>query len=148
MFAMISFVDIHEFIVLINVHRYVYFIVDPPHLLKTVRNAWANNKRRLWVRNMCCENCVPHVLRSKFLLQCNGKEIAWSHLIQLYYANRSQSNQINPGLALIPKLKYEHINLTSFSKMRVDLAAQVIYMHTCIYLNVYTYNRMHLYCRS
>lgn len=29
--------------------RYLYFLVDPPHLLKTVRNAWANNKRKLWV---------------------------------------------------------------------------------------------------
>ena len=29
------------------------------------------------------------------------------------------------GLSLIPKLKFEHIHLTSFSKMRVDLAAQV-----------------------
>ncbi len=26
---------------------------------------------------------------------------------------------------MVPKLKYEHIKLTSFSKMRVDLAAQV-----------------------
>uniref|UniRef100_A0A1X7VJ84 Transposable element P transposase-like GTP-binding insertion domain-containing protein n=1 Tax=Amphimedon queenslandica TaxID=400682 RepID=A0A1X7VJ84_AMPQE len=32
----------------------------------------------------------------------------------------------DPGLALIPKLKYEHIVLTSFLKMRVDLAAQVL----------------------
>lgn len=31
-----------------------------------------------------------------------------------------------PGVSLVPKLKYEHIYLTSFSKMRVDLAAQVI----------------------
>ena len=31
----------------------------------------------------------------------------------------------------IPKLKYEHLHLTSFSKMRVDLAAQVNFM--CIY---------------
>ena len=30
-----------------------------------------------------------------------------------------------PGLSLVPKLKHEHIYLTSFSKMRVDLAAQV-----------------------
>lgn len=29
------------------------------------------------------------------------------------------------GLCLLPKLKFEHIKLTSFSKMRVDLAAQV-----------------------
>ena len=30
------------------------------------------------------------------------------------------------GLAMVPKLKYEHLHLTSFSKMRVDLAVQVI----------------------
>ena len=29
------------------------------------------------------------------------------------------------GIAMVPKLSYEHIHLTSFSKMRVDLAAQV-----------------------
>lgn len=38
----------------------------------------------------------------------------------LYERNCSAS-----GLSLIPKLKYEHLHLTSFSKMRVDLAAQV-----------------------
>ena len=31
-----------------------------------------------------------------------------------------------PGLSLVPKLKYEHIYLTSYSKMRVDLAVQVL----------------------
>ena len=30
--------------------RSLYFIVDPPHLLKTVRNGWASNKRRLQVK--------------------------------------------------------------------------------------------------
>ncbi len=29
--------------------RQVYFISDPPHLIKTVRNAWCNSKRKLWV---------------------------------------------------------------------------------------------------
>lgn len=29
--------------------RYIYFISDPPHLLKTVRNALASAKRHLWV---------------------------------------------------------------------------------------------------
>ncbi len=28
-------------------------------------------------------------------------------------------------MAIVPKLKFEHIYLTSFSKMRVDLATQV-----------------------
>ena len=30
------------------------------------------------------------------------------------------------GITLLPKLKLEQVKLTSFSKMRVDLAAQVI----------------------
>ena len=29
------------------------------------------------------------------------------------------------GLTLMPKLKLEHLKLTSYSRMRVDLAAQV-----------------------
>ena len=44
------------------------------------------------------------------------------------------------GLSLIPKVKYEHIYLTSFSKMRVELAAQVIHLQiydhivlTCVF---------------
>ena len=42
--------------------------------------------------------------------------------MNLYYSNRSA---VAPGLGMISKLKYEHIYLTSYSKMRVDLAAQV-----------------------
>ena len=29
------------------------------------------------------------------------------------------------GISILPKLKLEHLKLTSFSRMRVDLAAQV-----------------------
>ncbi len=29
--------------------KFLYFLSDPPHLLKTVRNAWANTKRHLWL---------------------------------------------------------------------------------------------------
>ena len=32
---------------------------------------------------------------------------------------------MSEGLTSLPKLTFEHINLTGFSKMRVDLAAQV-----------------------
>lgn len=38
------------------------------------------------------------------------------------------------GLAMVPKLKFEHINLTPFAKMRVDLAAQVSSQTVCIML--------------
>ena len=29
--------------------RYIYFFSNPPHLMKTTRNAWASEKRSLWV---------------------------------------------------------------------------------------------------
>ncbi len=45
----------------------------------------------------------------------------WSHLVSLYDHDRGKAT----GLAMVPKLKYELIHLTSFSKIRVDLAAQV-----------------------
>ena len=56
------------------------------------------------------------------ILQCEGEEISWRHLISLYYRNNGSSHD---QLSLVPKLKYEHVYLNSFSKMRVDLAAQV-----------------------
>ena len=62
--------------------------------------------------------------------QCNGKEIAWQHLIDLYEGDSGKAS----GLAMVPKLKFEHVNLTSFSKMRVDLAAQVITSLLFIYI--------------
>ncbi|XP_065894386.1 uncharacterized protein [Dysidea avara] len=83
--------------------RHLYFISDPPHLLKTIRNCWQSKNRSLW---------------------CNGKSISWNHLVKLYNAD------IEPGKGtrILPKLKREHIFLTSFSKMRVDLAAQGIWI--------------------
>ena len=71
--------------------------------------------------------------QSSFLYfsQCNGKHISWRHLQQLYEQDRGKAT----GLSLVPKLKYEHVYLTPFSKMRVDLAAQVclgIRTYVCI----------------
>ncbi len=51
-------------------------------------------------------------------------EISWSHLAALYYHDVGAHCEA-AGLALVPKIKYEHIYLTNFSKMRVDFATQV-----------------------
>ena len=56
--------------------------------------------------------------------RCNGQPINWRFLIQLYEANTGRDTE-TPGLSIVHKLKYEHLHLTSFSKMRVDLAVQV-----------------------
>lgn len=66
----------------------------------------------------------------------DGKHnIEWRHLVKLYHDCRPSVT--SPGLTILPKLKYEHISLTSFSKMRVDLAAQVSY--TSIVANSFTH---------
>lgn len=41
--------------------RYLYFLSDPPHLMKTVRNCWANSKRKLWVRLILLRVHAQHV---------------------------------------------------------------------------------------
>lgn len=60
-------------------------------------------------------------------MQNNGMDISWSHLLGLFEASTylSQSSQ---GLSLIPKLSREHLYLTGYSRMRVDLAAQVRFL--------------------
>ena len=62
-------------------------------------------------------NCILY-------LQINGKHISWRHLEELYHAKTALSSRPG-GLYLLKKIKLEHLKLTSFSRMRVDLAAQV-----------------------
>ena len=82
--------------------RPLFMFSDPPHLIKTVRNNLANSghgkKRLLW----------------------NESEMTWDHIISLYEADRLS------GVRKLPKLRNEHIYLTPYSKMRVNLAAQVM----------------------
>lgn len=58
------------------------------------------------------------------IMQIRGQDISWQHLTRLYERHCTVKHSA-PGLSILPKLKYEHIHLTSYSKMRVDLAAQV-----------------------
>ena len=49
------------------------------------------------------------------------------------YHRNSGAQLETPGFTLLPKLNNEHVYLSAFSKMRVDVAAQVYYshMHAC-----------------
>ena len=58
------------------------------------------------------------------IMQIRGKNISWQHLCTLYQAKVSMMQRSN-GLYLLKKLSKEHIDLTSYSRMRVDLAAEV-----------------------
>ena len=129
--------------------RYVYFFSDVPHLIKTVRNCWSNSfghnhKRALWVsvflyetqsmysdmpedslllysQSRYCNIVVAIHMHTN--IQINGQHISWEHIRRVY--NRSQCAS---GLSLLPKLTREHVELNSYSRMRVNLAAQVKYM--------------------
>ena len=48
----------------------------------------------------------------------------WRHIQELF-EKITNTAIASSGISLVPKLKQEHISLTSYSRMRVDLAAQV-----------------------
>ena len=57
--------------------RNIYFISDPPHLLKTIRNCIFNKKRDLWVC-VCIIKCFLCTITCN-CYQNNGKTISWDH---------------------------------------------------------------------
>ena len=111
--------------------RKIYFFSDVPHLIKTVRNCWSNSfghnmTRVLEVNGSSCiiisDSCK---YMHAYIMQINGQQISWQHLVDLYHRHRGTGDVPVSGLSMLKKIKYEHIQLTSYSKMRVDLAAQV-----------------------
>ncbi len=66
------------------------------------------------------------------LLQINGQHVSWEHLRRVYNRSRTTS-----GLSLLPKLTREHMDLNSYSRMRVNLAAQVNVVIACTNNNDY-----------
>ena len=95
---------IYRTINLFSRDRYIYFVSDVPHLLKTARNCLFNSGS-----GTC----------SRFMWN-DGMHLLWSHIREMFY------DDINHGLHIFPKLTYDHINLTSYSKMNVRLAVQVL----------------------
>lgn len=84
--------------------RYVYFISDAPHLVKTSRNC---------VNNSGAGRCT------RFMWN-DGYYILWNHIYEKFVEDH------NCGLQLLPKLTFDHLKLSSFSVMNVRLAAQVL----------------------
>lgn len=85
--------------------RFLYFISDVPHLIKTSRNCLANSG---------FGRCTRYMYN-------NGAFIIWNHIADFFYEDR------NCGLHVLPpKITVEHIKLTPYSIMNVKLAAQVL----------------------
>eukprot|EP00112_Aurelia_sp_Birch-Aquarium-sp1_P001448 Seg1156.4 transcript_id=Seg1156.4/GoldUCD/mRNA.D3Y31 product="DNA transposase THAP9" pseudo=true protein_id=Seg1156.4/GoldUCD/D3Y31 len=84
--------------------RNIYFFADPPHLMKTARNCLAKSGSG----------------KSSRLLWNDGMTMLWSHISDLFYED------LDCGLKLLPKLKYDHVKLNPFLVMNVKLAVQVL----------------------
>ena len=84
--------------------RNIYFICDPPHLLKTTRNNLENS----------------HGHNNTKSLVCRGKNISWAHITCI--VRRDKELVLNR----LPKLKEEHSRLSPQLRMRVHHAAQVL----------------------
>ena len=89
------------------VDRFVYFLCDPVHLLKTTRNNWENSFWQNKTRK----------------LKNNGQWITWLQLIDAYENDVNESN--DSGLRIMHKLGANHLFLNPYLRMRVYLAAQV-----------------------
>ena len=105
--------------------RDVFFFSDPPHLVKTARNCLSHSgpsgTRHMNVSGKLDLGDV-YVL-SYSVCFCRSMVSLLSGVI--LYERLSTTYIESCGISLIPKLRLEHVKLTSFSRMRVDLAAQV-----------------------
>ena len=83
----------------LNIFRFIYFIQDPPHLLKSVRNNLMNPLRNLW----------------------NGEYMQWKHIQEIIETDLKRGE-----LRFFPKLKMQHANPNTWEKMNVNIAAQTL----------------------
>ena len=84
--------------------QFIFFFADSPHLMKAARNCLYNSGSGS---------------RSR-LMWNNGQYLIFCHKADLFYSDQEFA------LHTLPKLTLHHIVLTSFSKMKVKLAVQVL----------------------
>ena len=84
--------------------RYIYFFSVAPHLVKTARNCLYHSGS---------SSCIRYMWK-------DGLYLLWEDIANWYLSD------IDNGVKLLPRLSYEHIKLTSYSVMRVSLAAQIL----------------------
>ena len=84
--------------------RMIYFLADVPDLIKTARNCLYNSGSG---------SC------SRFMWN-SGQHLLFRHIADMYYHDQEFA------LHRLPKLTLDHVVLTSFSKMKVKLAVQVL----------------------
>ena len=84
--------------------RFIFFFEDSPHLMKTARNCLYN----------------PGSGSHSRLMWNDGQYLVFRHIADLFYSDQEFA------LHTLPKLTLDHIVLTSYSKMKVNLAVQAL----------------------
>ena len=84
--------------------QFIFFFPDSPHLLKTARNCLYNSGSGS---------------RSGMMWN-QGHYLLFRHIADLFYSDQEFA------LHILPKLSLDHISLTPYSKMKVNLAVQVL----------------------
>ena len=90
----------------------LFFISDPPHLLKKLRN-------NIYTSGFKCQNS-----RFTRLLQKNGKYILWDHIYSVYQRDKQRR-------LYATDLRNAHVHLDNLSKMRVKLAVHTLSEKVC-----------------
>ncbi|XP_022786484.1 uncharacterized protein LOC111326694 isoform X1 [Stylophora pistillata] len=85
-------------------NRFIYIFSDAAHLIKTTRN---------------CVYSSGHGTCTQYMWN-DGHCILWQHFIQLFHQD------LDNGPKLLPRLTYDHIKLSAYSTMRVNLAVQIL----------------------
>ncbi|KAK3921442.1 Transposable element P transposase [Frankliniella fusca] len=84
-------------------NRPLFFIVDPPHLIKTIRNCFSNSNGHKHTRDMLK----------------NNEKMSWEAVEKLHSVSISEKYKFH-------KLTQAHARLTPFSRMNVNLATQTM----------------------
>ncbi|XP_046566200.1 uncharacterized protein LOC124274872 [Haliotis rubra] len=84
--------------------RKLYFISDVPHLIKTTRNCFSNSGSHKKTRD----------------LWKDGRDISWIQILKLY-----EEHVENALFCKTYKLTRDHIDLSPYTAMKVNLAAQI-----------------------
>ena len=100
--------------------KHIWFFAGAPHLLKAVRNSIYNSGVGK-ARNM----------------RNDGRSIIWAHLWTLV------TDDLNLGVRGDSKLTFEHVNLNPYSKMNVNLAAQILSKTVSVLLKMHYLEETH-----
>ena len=98
----------------------IFFMYDPPHLLKNIRNNLKSNGYREVLTDPDKDDRGKKPAAGEDPVDPPEATVRWQYIADFYAADSSLP------IRMAPKLSRKHMDLPGFSKMRVRFAAQVL----------------------